>query len=341
MSGMERTTARAGLERLLLALPLAAREDGVDVDELARHLDTEPQRVLRDLKEVESRNDYLPAGLGDQIQITVAPHRLNVWTTGEFQRPVRLTPREALALELALRVRVGAGSQDDAGGSSPTFRKLRTKLVEALRSPPSEEAEDPQVALGGAEAGHDSLRERIQEAADRHLQVHLTYRPPGRDARRRRVAPLLLVHAEGRWYLLGRDLDREGFRAFRLDRVVDAEVTEERFTPSAEDDQAMEAFLQDGRVQDGGREDDAEAFEAVVDYAPSIARWIREHGWENTEELPDGGLRVRHQLLDPEWLLRHVLWYGPDAHVLEPDWMRARIVEAIRPLSAASHSDTP
>jgi proteasome accessory factor C len=314
------TTAEAVLQRLLLVLPLAVRAEGAKVDELAEELEVPPRRLLRDLRELESRSYYLPAGLGDQIQLTVTRERLEAWTSGEFQRPVRLTPREALALELALRV--------VRGGSSP-FDELREQLVAALRSPPPEEAEDPAVALGGAEAVSDPIRARVEEATRERRELRIVYRAPGREPERRRVGPLLLAHAEGRWYLLVRDLERGGHRAFRLDRTLEAVETGAPFTAAPEDEAAVEGFIQEGRIHDGGGPDAPEPFEAVVDYSPRIARWIAERGWERAEELEDGGIRVRHRVLDPEWLVRHVLSYGAEARVVEPEWASERVVAVL------------
>lgn len=331
MTPSENPSARGGLERLLLALPLAAREGGADIEDLAGELGVEPRRVLEDLKEVESRSYYLPAGLGDQIQLTVTPERLDVWTTGEFQRPVRLNPREALALELALRVRARptAAGEEPGEEGEVSFDALRERVVEALRTPAAEEGEAPEVALGGAEAGSDPLRETVQRAVHEGRALELLYRPPGREAEEREVGPILLAHAEGRWYLLARDLAAGGQRAYRMDRVVEARESGEEFVAEAEDEEAVERFFQDGRIHDASGPDAPEPFEAAVVYSPGIARWIREHGWENAEELPDGGLRVRHRVLDPEWLLRHVLSYGPDAEILEPEWMRERLVSVV------------
>ena len=60
--------------------------------------------------------------------------------------------------------------------------------------------------------------------------------------------------------------------------------------------------------------------EVRVRYSPRIARWIaeREEGvWD-----ADGSFVVNHRAVDPHWVVRHVLQYGPDAVVLEPEKVR-------------------
>lgn len=330
MSARPHDTAAAVVQRLLVVLPLAHGDEGAGIDELARDLGVEPRRILRDLEEVRGRSYYLPAGLGEQLQLTVTRERLTVWTTGEFRRPVRLGPREAVALELALRVAAGRGAGEDRS----SLTSLARRLTDELGSPAGREASDLPIVLGDLEDGSDAIRGRVDGAVREGKVLRIRYRAPGRDPSSRRVGPLVMAHAEGRWYLLARDLDVQGLRAFRLDRILSAEETPERFRRNESDTAEVERFFQDGRIHDGGAES-PESFDAVVDYSSRIARWIRERGWERIEELEDGGVRVRHRVVDPEWLLRHVLSYGTDAWLVEPDWMKRRVVEAAERLGAS------
>lgn len=58
-------------------------------------------------------------------------------------------------------------------------------------------------------------------------------------------------------------------------------------------------------------------------YGPAVARWIAER--EGKPLAADGSLTVEHPLADPEWAVRHVLQYGPDAEVLAPESVRAEL----------------
>ena len=60
------------------------------------------------------------------------------------------------------------------------------------------------------------------------------------------MRPYAMVHGEGYWYLLAWCALSEGVRTFRLDRVLDAEPTGERFP--APEDFDPEAHIQGGRV---------------------------------------------------------------------------------------------
>ena len=338
MTAAKPHTAEAILLRLLVVLPEAARTgEGVRLDPLAEELGVEPKRILADLEELESRSYYLPPGLGDQFQLIVTRDRLTVWTTGEFQRPVRLTPREALALELGLRVVATAAREEDRS----EFEELRERIVFQLRTPEPGNEEDPEVVLAGVETGEDHLQLLIERAVRDRRQLRILYRRPGQDPSGRVIAPLLMVHAEGKWYLLARDLDLQAVRAFRLDRILQVEATGASFEPEVGDEAELERFLRDGRVHDGGGgvsgNDEGKPFEAVVRYSEAIARWARERGWEEVEEEAGGALRARHRVTDPEWLIRHVLHYAGEARVVEPEWLRRRIGKAAEELIYGAH----
>src|SRR5690606_800567 len=82
----------------------AAREGGCRLDELAEALGTTVGQVVRDLEEATARAFYHPAGGADNLQILIDGDRVRIWTTGEFRRPLRLSPQEGLALALGFRV---------------------------------------------------------------------------------------------------------------------------------------------------------------------------------------------------------------------------------------------
>ncbi len=323
MSSPSPASAEAVLQRLLVLLPMAAREEGVRIEDAAARLGVDARRLLQDLEEFDARSDYLPPGLGDRVQLRLTRERLFVWTTGEFRRPPRLSPKEALALELALRVvrRSSSGEKDAA------FQALGRRLVGVLTNPSTRPTDGPPLALSGVEE-EDPIRTRVEEALRSRRELRLLYGAPGREPSWRRAAPLLLAHAEGRWYLLARDRDRGELRAFRLDRTLEVEEGERTFVPSREDEEAAEAYLGDGRIRAGGPALPPETFEAVIEYSPRIARWIRERGWQVEKELESGGIRVRHRVVDREWLLGHLLSYGAEARLMEPEWMRAHVREA-------------
>jgi proteasome accessory factor C len=318
----ERTTADAQLERLLHILPAAAREEGVRLEQLARALGVKSGEVLEDLEEATARSYYHPAGSAEDLQIMVDGGRVRVWTGGEFRRPRRLSPQECLALSLGLRVL--AAEADEA--RRPEIEAL-AKRLEASVGPASEEAESAGAAWD-VEVGNDGFRGVLAEAVRLRRRCRITYLKPGDERPAERwIAPYRLVYDDGVWYLLAHDRGRDGIRVFRLDRVLEAEMTDESFELPA-DFEAGAFLAEDGRPFRPVGEP------AWVRYSPRVARWVRER--TGAEPDADGSVTVRHAVADPHWFIRHVLRYGSEAVVLRPPELRERVARAAERIATES-----
>ncbi len=68
------------LERILQILPVAAREGGATLAELAEAHEVSVERILADLAEVTARGDYQLPPL--DVDILIVGDRVRVWTRG-------------------------------------------------------------------------------------------------------------------------------------------------------------------------------------------------------------------------------------------------------------------
>lgn len=307
-------TAREQLERLLQLIALAGREGGVAFDELTRQLGVDRGGLQRDLETLTARDFYLPAGALNDLQVTWDDERVHVWTTGALRRPTRLTAGETAALDLGLRLL--AAEREEPGLTAA----MRALLDRVARSAPDDLLE--RVAPDGDPGAADALRALIIDAARRRIRVRISYLKPGaEEPEDRRVEPYAVVHAEGRWYVIGRDPDVDGVRTFRTDRILDAALDDAVFEVPADFD--PDDHVRDGRAFSGGGET-----EVVVRYTGRAAPWLLERGEGEAQE--DGSVVVRHRVADPGWLVRHVLGFGPDARVEEPGWVAELLAEAVR-----------
>lgn len=311
-----REPAGRRLERVLAVLPLASREGGVALEELAEKLGVDEERILRDLGEVTARAFYRPPGEIIDIEITIERGRVRVWTTGEFRRPVALAPREALALTLGLRLL----ADEAETGRRDELRALARRLDERLAAVPAASV-DAGFALEAGDPEGEGMLAVLRDAVRERERCRLVYLKGGAAApEERTVNPYALVYAEGRWYALGRSERAGDVRAFRLDRILEVEPGGSRF-------EAPEAFDPGEYLEGGAVYRAEEEMEAVVRYSPRVARWIEERGIG--EEGPGGGVVVRHRVADPRWLVRHVLGYGTEAEVLEPEELRELVADRL------------
>lgn len=338
-------TAQSRLSRILYLLPVCVRDGGARVDELAAALGVDEAMVLDDISELTTRPFYHPAGGGDDLQVRIVDDRVEIWTTGAFQRPPRLSPRETLALGLGLRA-VAAESEPER---REELLELATRLESTLAAPDVLAETEADAGVSASRTAYSSVMEepRVPESSSDAMPLPLTtvladedgdifslvydaareqsvcrirYLKAGAAAPEdRRIHPYKLAFAEGAWYILAHAEDRGAVRIFRIDRILEAERLEVGFD-KPEDFDPSRYVDESGRIYSAG--DD---MEVAVRYAPEIARWVRER--TECEPVEDGSVIVRHRVADLRWVVRHVLQYGAKAEVLEPDRVRGMVGE--------------
>jgi len=237
-----------------------------------------------------------------------------------FARPARLLPVEAKALVAAIDL---IGEHIPEG----SLASAREKIVAALGEDPSESG--LQIAAAGAD--DSEIAAVISRAIARSRVVELDYYRPDKDEfSQRRMEPYQLVHGREGWYVASFDLERNALRHFRLDRVREARVTDQAFTPRRELDleAAVEGWARTGEVED--------ARVARVWISPERARWAREER-RVTEELADGSVIVDLRFAGNDYLAREILKEAGDAAVLEPEEAREAVRAAVAKLAPVAH----
>ena len=131
------------------------------------------------------------------------------------------------------------------------------------------------------------------------------------------------------WYAPSWDVEKDGLRHFRLDRIKSATVLDEGYEPRPDVDPIadIEGWPRTGEV--GGSR------VAHVWISPEQARWARE---ERTvlAELDDGAVIVEWTYKGEDYLVKEVLKEAGDAAVLEPADAREAVLAAAAQLLAPS-----
>jgi proteasome accessory factor C len=327
---MPADTAADQLERILHILPAAARRDGVPIETLAAELGVDAATVLRDIEHVTARAFYHPAGAVETFSILLDGRTLEMHAAHEFKRPVCLNPREALALGLGLRSMaadadterraeiIAFASRVEAELSAPTTDARRDPGSGAMTPTGGEDDVDyEEFALAFDD---DGFRGVIADAIDMQRLCTILYLKPGDAApEHRSIAPYRLMHAEGTWYVAAWDVLRQGLRFFRMDRVLNADVSE-----AAAPELPVEAL--DALLSRGVAYSAADDVEVRVRYSPRVAPWVAERAAAPLET--DGSIVLYHRVADIRWIVRHVLQYGGDAVVEAPDEARSWVATA-------------
>jgi proteasome accessory factor BC len=247
---------------------------------------------------------------GDRIEVDPEPYGDN------FARPARLLPLEAKALVAAIDL-IG----EHLPGTS--LASARQKIVDALGQDPAEEGLQITTAKGD-----DSDIARVVSraiASSRLLRIEY-YKENEDEFIERTIEPYKLANGQEGWYVHSFDLEKDKPRSYRLDRIREATVLDEKFErrPGIEPD--VHGWLATGEVPSSSR--------ARIWVSPERARWEREDH-RVVEELADGAVVVERTYASHEWLARELLKAAGDAVVLEPDEARAAVLEAAETLAGA------
>ena len=300
------------LRRILLLIPRLADGEPHSLEVVARLAGVDRATVLRDIESISERFE-VPGGFVEGLQIFIEADDVSV-VPNHFLRPMRLTRSELLALELGLSMLRGERAAEEHAAIDGATGRLRQALA---RLPDEEIADDFRVASLSTSADLGHLR-RLRQAFRARRKVRLTYRKANEEESSTRViCPYGIVFAGGMWYAVAHCEGSEGMRIFRLDRVEEVETLDARF-------QSPRGFSLDSVLRGDKALHAPGAGTLRVRYSPRIARWIAEREGKPLRE--DGSLVLEHPLADPDWAVRHVLQYGPDATVLDPPEVR----EALR-----------
>ena len=210
--------------RLLTLLELLQARGRIGGSELAERLQVDERSVRRYVTMLQDLGIPITSERG-----RYGGYRLR---RGFKLPPLMFTEDEALAVTLGLIT----GRQFGAVGATAAFEGALAKVERVLPETVRQELRAVQesvtidVPFGSvATAAADSMI-CFSLAARGRKRLRIRYRSGSRDTSRA-VDPYGIVYRNGRWYAVGWCHLRSDIRVFRLDRVQEAELTDETFTP--------------------------------------------------------------------------------------------------------------
>jgi predicted DNA-binding transcriptional regulator YafY len=304
-------------DRLLAIVLELQRKPLLRAEDLAATFETSVRTIYRDMQALSE------AG----VPIMGAPGHGYSLMEGYFLPPVSFTAEEAVTLligadfvEQSFDVSYGARAQ-------ASRRKIEAILPENVLSEALRVRKTIKllaVRQGESEKDAAELFESLRYAILEERKVTFCYskRLPEADGNRQSIriaAPYGLVLVHGAWVLIGHCELRQELRHFRLSRMSEFHLLEDKFKRPS-----------DFNLRDYEPPDDRNIYVCILVDA-SIMDKVKESGSFYMEAMEDhkGGmlmtLRVRH----PEEVLQWVLGWGADVVVLEPESLRNQVrVEA-------------
>lgn len=319
------STIESKYERLdAIERHLARSPNGMTTGDLAEALGVAPSTIFRDLKFLEGRGTGLIQN-GRRYQID---HRRSIHT-------VKLTNDELLALYLAARLLSRHSDEHN-----PHVVGALDKLADALR------VRSPLIAEHIARAA-DAVRSRrvrreyveamqaITQGWAERRKVRLRYRAYWKDEVTERTFAPYFIEPSGIGYachVIGLDDLRGELRTLKIERISEAQLTDERYeVPESFDPQRLLASAWGVIWRDAG------AITVTLRFVPGVVRRLKESVWhfsQRLEDQPDGSCLFTVSVGSTVEMKPWIRQWGAAVEVVAPAELRAEIRDEVRAMAA-------
>lgn len=158
--------------------------------------------------------------------------------------------------------------------------------------------------------------EQLKAALIGRQVLEILYCSSSGETSRRAVLPLKLIFKDKSWYLQAYCRKAEDYRLFKINRILEITVQEERFVIPPDDPPPIEPDYPISYPYT----------QMLLRFSPSIAfRIYDEFDRSSIEQQPDGSLLVHACFPQDGWVVGYLHSFGADVTILEPEEMR-RIV---------------
>lgn len=304
--------------------------------EIIQLIATAPHRYLR--QDLADRFEISVRQIQKDIQVIQHGLRLALSHSGDgyyFEEMPRLPAlqysfSEALALLSAVQAArqvSGIGSAELAAAVARLEALFPAEFGPLLR----QMASNPPVVTAQREHRQQMLM-LLNQALLQRRKVHMVYgtRSRGGALSERVVRPYHIMPYVRSWQLVAHCEMREQVRMFKVDRIQEATLLDERYRIPADFD--IDDYM--GSGWGAMRAGTGELVDVVLRFEPQAGQWVSEEYWhpsQETEVQADGSVlfKLRIAAITPEFV-NWVLYYGERVEVLEPPGLRERVVEEHR-----------
>jgi predicted DNA-binding transcriptional regulator YafY len=286
---------------------------GLSAAELARLCGVHKRTIQRDLHDLENMGVPLWDDEGD-------PPRYGV-ISGYFLQAIHLSLNDALALYLASRLLARQAELYD-----PHIVSALSKLAGILPEPMARHIHAAIRQMIGFQDSHlTQVLETLATAWATGRVARIRYQASGSEnVHGYRLKPYF-IEACGDYrgtYVIGWADYFDAIHTFRVERILEAELTEETFELPDEFD-GPQLMRNAWGVMFGD-----ECQDVVLRFAPEAFRRVHETCWHPSQSLAeesDGSCTLRLQVAHPREMLYWIRGWGPLVEVLEPASLREQV----------------
>ncbi len=306
----------AKYDRLLYVLNLLRTRRNLNASRLALECGVTERTIYRDMIALSEAN--IPIYYDNGYK----------YASNSFLPPLNFNIDEYLTLKTALE----SSPLNKRGYHQRLIKSILAK-IEACLSPAVRKeklfaADSASVYIKATDS--DNFPERfyasVEEGIRRHRLLKLQYNSIQSGIREREVEPYFLIFIEKAFYFVGFCHLRKALRTFRVDRIVDVVVTDQKFTPRG-DVRPAEYFKNSWGVFSG------EPIDVEVIFSGKAARVVglgRHHPNEKVTLLKRGEIRYQATVSGTEEISRWLMGFGGQATVIRPPGLASEIKKRAR-----------
>ena len=309
------------IERLISIIYILMNKGTVTAGELAERFEVSVRTIYRDIEalSVAGIPVYCKKGKNGGISLTE-----------EFVLNKMLITREEQQEILAALVGL---QETEVVGEKETLQKLGEFFQ-------AEPVPWVNIDLSDWSGLRKQMYEDIKRAILTRHVVEFDYYGQNRPMSHRIVEPIQLQFKEYTWYLRAFCRERQDFRTFKLFRMQRLQVREETFAPKKEPtyEERKETTTVERKDTAEKKQEQQETVQPEFPVTP-LTIWIdKKEAYRiydrfdesELELLPDGNFLAHCAYPLDEWVYSLILWFGPSAKVLEPEFIWAEVQNRIK-----------
>ena len=276
--------------------------------------------IMRDI-------EWLRDDEGAPIEYVPARHGYRLSDESWWLPPVSLNRREVFAFAVADKLLA-------AFRGTPIEADMHSALQKVAESIEGRITLDPAVLTDRLTVISEDYVEQdletwsaVAEQLDRQERFRMDYERFDGMVRDYILEPYHLVAYHGNWYVVGQHVRKQRIATFAVSRIRSLNTTGESFEiPDAFD--VREHVAKSFGIVRGERE-----FKVRLVFSSNVAGYVRERVWHRSQRVirkRDGSVELQFRTAGWNELVRWVLSWQPDCHVVSPKRLRLRIAEKMR-----------
>ena len=303
-------------ERLYNIVAILLSKNTVSASDLAERFDVSTRTIYRDIDvlSVAGVPVYMKKGRGGGITL-MEGYKLDKTMLGDEE------------IE-SIMMSVGAMSATGYSGVDNVVDKISS----VFKNHKPDDWVDIDFTEWDSAKSPDSSFQKIKTAILERRWISLSYLNSYGQRTERKLAPIKLMFKSRAWYVNAYCSEKQDIRLFKINRMRDIVLTGEHFV--------REEYL---KIQPKPKEQNPH-FEIVnlkMRFKPQAAYMVYDwYAEDNIKRQPDGTYLVTARFPMDEWVYSHILSYGDNVEVLEPEYVRTEIQRRLKNILAAYENRT-